>query len=172
VIYTSPPSQYKHGRWAPEWFDRLADPQIGEFRLNLPNAAVVITSDASRSILDAWDDLKSFFWLVLGFFVLVNVLVFWLLGRSLRPIGKILGGLSEMEKGRFDTRLPRFELPDFRRDQSHLQPHGRESRAKPCRNQRLALVAKHPATRSSSMTSRAGFRLEPGGGPHVRLSRR
>ena len=79
LIYTSPPSHYKQGRWAPDWFNRLADPKIGEFRLNIPNGTVVIRPDASRSILDAWDDLKNFFWLVLGFFVLVNALVFWLL---------------------------------------------------------------------------------------------
>jgi hypothetical protein len=60
LIYTSPPSLYKQGRWAPDWFHRLADPKIGEFRLNLPNGTVVITSDPSRSILDAWDDLKNF----------------------------------------------------------------------------------------------------------------
>ena len=142
LIYTSPPSQYKQGRWAPDWFTRLADPKIGEFRLNLPNGTVVITSDASRSILDAWDDLKNFFWLVLGFFVLVNVLVFWLLGRSLRPIGKILGGLSEMEKGRFDTRLPRFELPEFDAISHTFNRMAENLEESLAENQRLALVTK------------------------------
>lgn len=142
LIYTSPPSQYKLGKWAPDWFTRLADPKIGEFRLNLPNGSVVITSDASRSILDAWDDLKSFFWLVLGFFVLVNVLVFWLLGRSLRPIGKILGGLSEMEKGRFDTRLPRFELPEFDAISHTFNRMAENLEQSLAENQRLALVTK------------------------------
>ena len=103
LIYTSPALHYKQGKWAPDWFNRLVDPKIGEFRLNLPNGTVVITSDASRSILDAWDDLKSFIWLVLGFFVLVNVLVFWLLGRSLQPIGKILGAGPGNGKGRLDA---------------------------------------------------------------------
>jgi two-component system sensor histidine kinase UhpB len=142
LIYTSPPSVYKQGRWAPEWFTRVADPKIGEFRLNLPNGAVVVRSDASRSILDAWDDLKNFFWLVLGFFVLVNVVVFWLLGRSLRPIGKILGGLSEMEKGRFHTRLQKFELPEFDAISHTFNRMAENLEQSLAENQRLALVTK------------------------------
>jgi two-component system sensor histidine kinase UhpB len=94
LLYTSPPTVYKRGRWAPQWFTELVKPQLRDFRLNLFNGSVVITPDPSRSVLDAWDDIKQFFWLMLGFFVLVNVIVFWLLGRSLRPVGKILGGLS------------------------------------------------------------------------------
>lgn len=113
LLYTSPPPVYKRGRWAPQWFTDLVKPQLSDFRLNLLNGSVVITPDPSRAVLDAWDDLKQFFWLLLGFFVLVNVVVFWLLGRSLRPVGKILGGLSLMEKGRFESRLPLFGSPEF-----------------------------------------------------------
>ena len=113
LLYTSPPPVYKRGRWAPQWFTQLVRPKLTDFRLNLANGSVVITPDPSRSVLDAWDDLKQFFWLILGFFVLVNVIVFWLLGRSLRPVGKILSGLSLMEKGRFETRLPLFGSPEF-----------------------------------------------------------
>jgi PAS domain S-box-containing protein len=113
LLYESPPSAYKQGRWAPDWFARLVRPQIGEFRLNLPSGTVVVTPDPSRSILDAWDDLKNFGWLVLGFFVLMNLVVFWVLGRFLQPLTSILGGLSEMERGRFAVRLPDYELPEF-----------------------------------------------------------
>ncbi|HWA13410.1 MAG TPA: PAS domain S-box protein, partial [Burkholderiales bacterium] len=142
LLYTSPPSIYKRGRWAPDWFTRLVDPGLQAFRLNLPGGAVVVTPDPSRSILDAWDDMKTFFWLVLGFFVLVNVAVFWFLGRSLRPIGTILDGLSRMEQGRFDARLPEFALPEFAAiGQSFNRMAGRldESLAE---NRRLALVAR------------------------------
>jgi PAS domain S-box-containing protein len=142
LIYTSPPSVYKQGRWAPEWFTAMVNPGLNEFRLNLPGGTVAITPDPSRSILDAWDDLKNFFWLVLGFFVLVNVVVFWLLGRSLRPIGTILGGLSRTEQGHFDTRLPEFGLPEFDsigRTFNRMAQTLEESLAE---NRRLALVAR------------------------------
>ena len=113
LLYTSPPPVYKRGRWAPQWFSALVSPKLSDYRLNLPSGSVVITPDSSRAVLDSWDDLKQFLWLVVGFFVLVNVVVFWLLARSLRPIGQILSGLSLMEKGHFETRLPMFGSPEF-----------------------------------------------------------
>lgn len=114
LLYVSPPSVYKRGRWAPDWFTGLVRPEQQAFRLNLTNGAtIVVTPDPSRSILDAWDDLKSFGLLILGFFIVLNALVFWLLGRWLRPLGPILDGLVGMEQGRFGVRLPGFGLPEF-----------------------------------------------------------
>ena len=141
LLYTSPPPVYKRGRWAPNWFTELVRPKLSDFRLNLSNGSVVITSDPSRSVLDAWDDLKQFFWLILGFFLLVNVIVFWLLGRSLRPVGKILGGLSLMEKGRFETRLPLFGSPEFDSIGQVFNRMAQTLDESLAENRRLALVA-------------------------------
>jgi PAS domain S-box-containing protein len=142
LLYTSPPPIYKRGRWAPQWFTELVKPKLSDFRLNLLNGAVVITPDPSRSVLDAWDDLKQFFWLMLGFFALVNVVVFWLLGRSLRPVGKILGGLSLMEKGRFESRLPLFGSPEFDSIGHVFNRMAQTLEESLAENRRLALVAK------------------------------
>jgi|GEM_PF-63747 PAS domain S-box-containing protein len=142
LLYTSPPPVYKRGRWAPQWFTELVKPKISDFRLNLLNGSVVVTPDPSRSVLDAWDDLKQFFWLMLGFFVLVNVVVFWLLGRSLRPVGKILGGLSLMERGRFETRLPQFGSPEFDSIGQLFNRMAQTLEESLAENRRLALVAK------------------------------
>ena len=142
LLYTSPPPVYKRGRWAPQWFSRLVSPKLNDYRLNLTNGSVVITADPSRSILDAWDDLKQFFWLAVGFFVFVNVVVFWLLGRSLRPVGKILGGLSLMEKGRFETRLPLFGSTEFDSIGHVFNRMAQTLEESLAENRRLALVAK------------------------------
>ena len=142
LLYTSPPPVYKQGRWAPQWFSGLVKPQLQDFRLNLAGGSVVITPDPSRSILDAWDDLKQFFWLMLGFFVLVNAIVFWLLGRSLRPVEKILGGMSLMEKGRFDSRLPMFGSPEFDSIAKVFNRMAQTLEDSLAENRRLALVAK------------------------------
>lgn len=142
LIYESPPSQYKVGRWAPEWFSRLVSPRTEVVTLRIQGGMLVITPDASRSILDAWDDLQYLIWLALGFFIAVNVLVFWFIGRSLRPLNKILDGLSQMQQGNFDVRLPQFPLPElssishtFNRMAGALQDSMAE-------NRRLALIVK------------------------------
>lgn len=142
LIYESPPSVYKQGRYAPDWFSRLVSPKVRNFRLNVPGGAVIITSDPSRSVLDAWDDLKSFTALLLGFFVLINVIVFWLLGRSLRPIGTVLQGLSEMEQGRLNTRLPDFSLPEFASISHTFNRMAETLEQSIAENRRLALIVK------------------------------
>jgi two-component system sensor histidine kinase UhpB len=38
--------------------------------------------------------------------VAVNLLVFWLVGRTVRPFGRIVGALEELQRGRFDVSLP------------------------------------------------------------------
>jgi two-component system sensor histidine kinase UhpB len=142
LLYTSPPPVYKQGRWAPQWFTELVQPKLTEYRLNVFNGSIVITPDPSRSVLDAWDDLKQFFWLIIGFFLMVNVIVFWLLGRSLRPVGKILGGLSLMEKGRFESRLPFFGSTEFDSIGHVFNRMAQTLEESLAENRRLALVAK------------------------------
>jgi PAS domain S-box-containing protein len=142
LLYTSPPPVYKAGRAAPVWFTDLVAPRTQQLELAVKAGRIVITPDPSRSILDAWDDMKSLVWLALVFLVLVNIAVFWLLGRSLRPVGTILRGLSQMERGQLDARLPRFSLPEFDAiGQTFNRMAGalEESHAE---NTRLALVAK------------------------------
>jgi two-component system, NarL family, sensor histidine kinase UhpB len=100
LLYQSPPSTYRSGKRAPEWFSALVHPEIPEARLTLPGGAIVVTPDASRSIIEAWDDLKGFALLALAFLVLVNAAVFWLLERALRPLPQILEGLGQLARGR------------------------------------------------------------------------
>jgi two-component system sensor histidine kinase UhpB len=142
VLYTSPPSIYKSGRSAPAWFARLVSPELPEVVLNTGEGQVVVSRDASRSILDAWDDLKRLVWLLVAFLVVVNVVVFFLVGRSLRPVKGILAGLSEMERGRYHVRLPGFALPEFDAIGQTFNRMAQALDESHAENQRLALVAK------------------------------
>ena len=40
-------------------------------------------------------------------------MVYWMLGRWLRPVGNILGAIKRMEQGDLSTRLPEFKQPEF-----------------------------------------------------------
>jgi PAS domain S-box-containing protein len=142
LVYTSPPPVYKAGRSAPQWFSALVTPQLPEVELRVRSGRIMVTPDPSRSILDAWDDMKNLIWLALGFLVLVNLVVFWLLGRALRPVQAILRGLSEMERGRLDTRLPGFSLPEFDSISHTFNRMADALEESHAENTRLALVAK------------------------------
>ena len=105
-LYRSPPSQYKSGRDAPQWFEALISPPISEQSIEFPDGKLVVRANASRAALDAWDYTV---WLgagALAMLVLLNTLVFWLVGRAVRPFGQIVDALNKVQGGRFDVELP------------------------------------------------------------------
>lgn len=113
-VYVSPPSRYKAGRHAPDWFAALVAPQLPVARLQADRFTVEIAPDASRSVLDAWDDLVRVAWLTLAFFVLVNGLLYAVVGRAFRPLHSVLEGFARAERGDLSTRLPEYRLPELR----------------------------------------------------------
>lgn len=106
TLYQSPPSPYKAGRDAPDWFSRLVSPPPAEQSIEFPDGRLVVRANASRAVLDAWDDLSRLAAISLAMLVLVNVLVFAAVGRAARPFGRIVDALGELERGRFDVALP------------------------------------------------------------------
>ncbi len=107
LLYTSPPSQYKAGREAPEWYSRLILPKRPRQEITLSDGAtLVVEADASRAILDGWDDAMTLLMAGSIAMLLGNGLVFWLVGRATRPFATILRGLEHMRAGDYHTRLP------------------------------------------------------------------
>lgn len=84
VLHHSPPSPWKVGRYAPAWFAALVAPQSNVIVLPVGNGSLRIVPDDSRMVLDAWDELLNLFWLSLLLFTLLNLLVFWFAGRTVR----------------------------------------------------------------------------------------
>jgi len=107
VLYESPPPSYKAGREAPVWFARMLAPapSIQAFQLG-GGAKLVVEADASRSIIDGWDDMIRL--LVLGAIalVVVNGLAFWSVGRALKAFPIIAEGLRRIQEGDLAFRLP------------------------------------------------------------------
>ena len=106
LIYRSPPSTYKVGREAPQWYARMVSSPLGPKVINLPNGRITLQADPSRATLDGWDDLRPMLWMVLAGFVLANALVYALIGRATKPLRLVVRGLRQMERGAYDTRLP------------------------------------------------------------------
>jgi two-component system sensor histidine kinase UhpB len=105
-VYHSPPSPYKAGRDAPAWYSALVSPAPMTSELRFYDSVLTIEANASRAVLDGWDDTVT----VLEFgalaLVLGNVLVFWLVRRATQPFRAIERGLEDVERGAFHTRLP------------------------------------------------------------------
>src|SRR3954469_14322350 len=141
LLYESPAPTYQSGKRVPEWFNTLVHPEVAEARFNLPGGSIVVTPDASRSIVEAWDDLKNFTLLALAFLVLVNAAVFWLLNRALKPLPRILEGLAELTRGRFHVRLPPFHSEEFGAISRGFNRMAQALEESLAQNRQLALVA-------------------------------
>lgn len=141
LLYSSPPSVYKAGRAAPDWFARLVRPQLAVINLPVRRGNVTISVDPSRSVLDAWDDLKTLVGVISAFLVATNVLVFVLIGGSLRPVQSILMGLKRMERGDLSARLPHLPTPEFEAISHTFNGMADALEQSLAENRRLALIA-------------------------------
>jgi len=107
VLYHSPPPTYKAGRDAPAWFAQLLSPREAKHTFTLADGAQLsIQAQASRAILDAWDDFTRLLTLAVTMLLLVNGLAFWLVGRALAPFPVIVNGLERIKHGELTFRLP------------------------------------------------------------------
>ena len=105
-LYRSPPSPYKAGRDAPAWFEALISPPLSVQAIAFPDGKLEVRANASRAAVDAWDYVLLLAGGAAALLVAVNLLVFWLVGRTVRPFGQIVGALNELQGGRFDVALP------------------------------------------------------------------
>lgn len=106
VLYKSPLSPYKAGREAPAWFAALVQPPPAQQAIEFPDGRLVVESNASRAVLDAWDEAVVLLLAALAMLMALNALVYWLVGRTVRPFRQIVGALNQIEGGHFDVTLP------------------------------------------------------------------
>jgi two-component system sensor histidine kinase UhpB len=113
VLYTSPQSTYRSDVHPPQWFVHMVAPEEEVVQRRVRYGTLVVTSSAAGSIREAWRGVEQLIWIGLGFFVLLNLMVYALLSHSLRPVGLILGAINRMEQGDLTVRLAPFKLPEF-----------------------------------------------------------
>lgn len=77
------------------------------------NEEIFLIADPSDEIQEAWKESKLFLGLLLLLTLVISTAVFFVLGRALKPVNNIIEGLSEIESGHYQKRLPDFELPEF-----------------------------------------------------------
>jgi two-component system sensor histidine kinase UhpB len=106
LIYSSPGPTYKSGREAPAWFSRLVSPPTQPTEIEFNGGRIVLKADASRSVLDGWDDLMKVVGAAASGLVVANLLAYVLTRRALKPLGQVVAGLRRIGAGDYSTRLP------------------------------------------------------------------
>jgi two-component system sensor histidine kinase UhpB len=106
MVYRSPPSPYKAGRAAPGWYSDLVAPPLQRQEIVVAGGHLVVEADPSRAILDGWDDFWKLATAAGVVLLLLNLGVFWLVGRTLAPLGRIEQALARIRSGDWRSRLP------------------------------------------------------------------
>lgn len=74
---------------------------------------LVITPDSSYEIAEVWKDTVSILGLVAIFFVMINILVYWAVQYTFKPVDRIIDALTKMQQGNFNSRLPNFSQTEL-----------------------------------------------------------
>lgn len=115
------PSDTEAAELPPIWFARVlavGDAHGAQIRRPIifqgrPLGELVITPDTAYEIAEIWNDTAGLLGLTLGFFVVLNGMVYWAVWRALGPVEHIRQALAALEHGRMDARLPLFDLPEL-----------------------------------------------------------
>ncbi|HWU82124.1 MAG TPA: PAS domain S-box protein [Methylophilaceae bacterium] len=145
LMYKSPPSRYREDSKPPQWFVKMLEPKPEVVMRRIRYGSLVVASNPGGAIREAWFRFSNLMWIGLGFFVVVNVAVYWMLGLWLKPLKPILNAMNQMEQGKLETRLPRFDLPEFSRIAQNFNLMGESLQQSAEENRKLALIAKQTA---------------------------
>jgi two-component system, NarL family, sensor histidine kinase UhpB len=115
LIFHSPPSKFQTKENPPAWFFQALDPHEKSVTRFIHYGKLVVEPNSAGGIREAWSKMR--YLLIIGvlFFVLLNTMVYWMLGLWLRPLQPMLKAINKMEQGDLSTRLPAFKLPEFDR---------------------------------------------------------
>ncbi len=115
LMYQSPPSKYRANENPPKWFFEMLDPHEKSVTRFIHYGKLVIEPNPAGGIREAWGKMQTLLWIGLVFFVLLNAVVYWMLGHWLQPLRPMLQAINKMEQGDLSARLPSFDLPEFDR---------------------------------------------------------
>lgn len=141
-IYLSPQSTFRSYENPPAWFTRLVAPEEEVIIRRIYFGQLVITSNPGGAMREAWGGVRQLAWIGLGFFLLLNGVVYWMLGRALRPVKGILGAINRMEQGDLSVRLPLSPFPEFSRIAQNLNRMAESLETSTDESRRLALIVK------------------------------
>ncbi|NBQ85239.1 MAG: hypothetical protein EBU03_03835, partial [Methylophilaceae bacterium] len=76
VMYDSPESSYRSDVHPPAWFVKMVSPKVEIVQRRVRYGTLVVKSDASGSIREAWRGVEQLMWMGFAFFLLLNGMVY------------------------------------------------------------------------------------------------
>ena len=145
LLYQSPTSTYRQEITPPAWFKNYMTPPQEINAKIIKYGRLIVQSDPDGAIREAWYHTRSFIYISLIVFLLINVFIYMLLGRWLSSINPLLKGIEDFGRGNLKTRLPKFDVPDFQRIATNFNKMGQSLEKFLNENKKLALISQQTA---------------------------
>jgi two-component system, NarL family, sensor histidine kinase UhpB len=96
---------------APAWFQKLLGGEPQRVRVSLPAefgnyGSVVLTTDPSNELVEAWDDTGLALAVLATFCMLVLGVVYWTLAKGLRPLQDLSAAFARVGRGDYGSSVP------------------------------------------------------------------
>ena len=145
LLYQTTKSTYRKEINPPQWFKKYMAPPK-EFNAKIIRyGRLVVESSPDGAIREAWFHTRSFIYISLVIFFMVNIIIYWLLGKWLSSINILIKGIEEFGRGNLKTRLPQFHIPDFKSIADNFNIMGQSLDNFLSENKRLALISQQTA---------------------------
>ena len=145
LIYRTPDSTYRMDENPPQWFVKLLAPPMETKSRFINYGRLVVQTNPTGAIKEAWAETSHLLMTVLLFFIALNIILYLMLGKWLRPINPMLNAIEKMGKGNFSVRLPKFSVPEFKLIADNFNKMGLSLESFIKENNRLALIAEQTA---------------------------
>ena len=145
LVYKTPQSTYRLDVHPPEWFSNFLAPKKMVGTRDIRSGRLIVSSNPSGAIREAWVSIKSIFFTAMLFFVFINFIAYKALGGWLRPIKPMIKAIEKMGKGDLGSRIPNFNIPEFSAIANNFNMMGDSLENQILENERLAMIAEQTA---------------------------
>ena len=145
LVYKTPQSTYRLDVHPPEWFSNFLAPQKMVGARDIRSGRLIVSSNPSGAIREAWVSIKSIFFTAMLFFVFINFIAYKALGGWLRPIKPMIKAIEKMGNGDLGSRIPNFNVPEFSAIANNFNMMGDSLENQILENERLAMIAEQTA---------------------------
>ena len=145
LLYQSPESTYRQEITPPLWFKNYMTPPQELNAKIIRYGRLIVESAPEGSIREAWYHTRSFMYISLIVFLLMNIFIYMLLGKWLSSINPLLKGIEDFGQGNLKTRLPKFDVPDFQKIATNFNKMGQSLEKFLNENKTLALISQQTA---------------------------
>ena len=124
----------------PEWFVWLVQPDVLQYVFDVPGAGgqqILLETNPSAEIREVWDESLNFIRVLLLVLLVMNGLLYFMIGHWFAPVAKIVTSLENAGQGQYNVELPEVSLPELQLITARLNQLTKSLNASQAENDRL-----------------------------------